>query len=104
MNIHPKDQAIIHTLASLEEAGEKGFSNYYSGDIQTGSQEMQKSMKDSAQHIKMLQDPELKKQAKDLLEMTNRAIREYMKNPSEENLDTLKSDVDAYKGFLDEHQ
>ena len=104
MSIHPRDQAIFHTLASLEEAGEKGFSAYYSGDIQTGSQEMQKSVKDSQQHIKMLQDPELKKQAKELLEMANRAIREYMKNPSEDALNTLKSDVDAYKDFLDEHQ
>ncbi|SRR6185295_5523841 len=104
MKIHPKDQAIINTLADLETAGESGFIAYYKGDKKVGSQEVKDALHKSARNINSFQDPELRRQAKKLLEETNKAIAEYMKNPTDDNLDVVKSDVDAYKGFLADHQ
>lgn len=104
MQIHPKDQIILRNLAALEEAGEQGFSTYHSGDVQAGTEQIKESLSASQKSITSIQDPELRKQAKTLLDSTNAAIRSYMRNPSEENLSNLKADVDAYKDFLDEHQ
>ncbi len=104
MNIHPKDQNIINTLAALEVAGEKGFAAYHSGDTKVGSQEIKDALQKSAQSINTFQDPQLRKEAKNLLKVANKAIAEYMKNPSDDNLDLLKTDINAYKGFLAEHQ
>jgi hypothetical protein len=104
MKIHPKDQAIINTLANLEVAGESGFMAYYKGDKQVGSQEVKDALHKSAKSINSFQDPELRREAKKLLDETNKAIAEYMKNPTDDNLDTLKTDIDAYKGFLADHQ
>jgi uncharacterized protein YwgA len=104
MEIHPKDAAIMQNLAALEEAGENGFKAYYSGDKETGSQEIKKVLHDSAKNINSLHDAQLRKEAKKLLNLTNKAIQEYMKNPSDSTLSALKSDIDAYKGFIDDHQ
>lgn len=104
MEINPRDQIIFHNLAALEEAGEKAFSDYYSGDTEAAGQKISHSLNASAKNINSLHDPELRKEAKKLLDVTNQAIREYMKNPSEENLDVLQSDIDTYKGFLNDHQ
>lgn len=104
MNINPKDQIIFHNLAALEEAGEKAFSDYYSGDTEAASEKISQSLNESAKSINSIHDPELRKEAKKLLDVTNKAINEYMKNPSEQNLDVLQADVDNYKDFLDEHQ
>ncbi len=104
MDIHPRDQIIIRNLAALEESGEKGFSTYYSGDTQNGTEQIKQSLSQSQQSINSIHDPKLKKEAKDLLNANNAAIRAYMKNPTEENLSTLKTDVDNYKNFLEDHQ
>jgi hypothetical protein len=104
MKIHPNDQAIINTLAALEQAGEKGFMTYYSGDKQVGTQEVKDALHKSAKNINSFQDPQLRREAKKLLDVTNKAIAEYMKNPTDDNLDVLKTDIDAYKGFLADHQ
>jgi len=104
MNINPRDQIIFRNLAALEEAGEQGFSTYHAGDIKTGSQEIKKSLHESALTINSLQNRELRTQAKELLKTANQAIREYMKNPTEDNLSILKTDVDSYKEFLQDHQ
>jgi hypothetical protein len=104
MEIHPKDQSIINTLAALEEAGEKGFMAYYHGDHKVGSQEVKEALHKSAQTINGFQDPQLRREAKKLLNVANKAIFAYMKNPTDDNLGTLKTDIDAYKGFLADHQ
>jgi len=102
--INPRDLIIIKNLAALEEAGEQGFSAYNSGNTVAGKQQIKQVMDDSAANIRKLKDPALQKEAQTLLNATNQAIREYIRHPTDDNLDTLKNDVDAYKDFLDSHR
>jgi hypothetical protein len=104
MKIDPQDQNIIKNLAFLEQTGEEGFSIFGSGDTETGKAQIKDSLNQSAKNIDSIQNSELRAAAKELFKATNEAIAAYMKNPSDENLSNLKTDVDHYKDFLDEHQ
>jgi len=99
--ISPKDKVIIQDLVQQEQLGEDGFIKYYKGDP-SGVQQVKEALSASATGIRSLHNSTLRHQAKDLLTGLNKAIAAYMKNPSSDNLDVLKSGIDHYKDFLNQ--
>jgi|GEM_PF-3492145 len=99
--ISPKDKAVVQNLIQQEQIGEYGFAKYTRGDP-AGIQEVKEALKASAKNIRSFDNSVLRHQAKDLFTELNKAIAAYMKNPSTDNLHTLKSDIDQYKDFLNQ--
>jgi len=99
--ISPKDKAIVQNLLQQEQIGEDGFIKYYKGDP-SGVQQVKEALNASAVNIRSLHNSTLRHQAKDLLTGLNKAIADYMRNPSNDNLNVLKSGIDHYKDFLNQ--
>ena|SRR5262245_37112388 len=101
MQVSGRDKVIFKNLAALEQAGEKGFSTYHSGDTKAGKVQIRQCFLESTRQINDIQDPELRKQAKLLLGAASKAIQAYLKNPNDVTGSILKIDVDSYKSFLE---
>ena len=99
--ISQKDKVIMQNLQQQEQIGEDGFIKYYKGDPD-GAQQVKEALSASASNIRSLHNSSLRSQAKDLLAELNKAIAAYMKLPSSDNLDALKSGIDHYKDFLNQ--
>jgi hypothetical protein len=99
-SISPKDSAILQDLKKQEEIGEQGFAVFYKGDQQTGAKLIKHAFDLSASDVRSLKNSYLRQNAEALLNEMNKAIRNYMKQPSDENLSALKSEVENYKSFL----
>jgi hypothetical protein len=104
MKINPDDQNIIKNLAFLEQTGEDGFSSYGSGDVKKGKELIRNSLSQSAQSISAIRDPDLRNATQALFRATSEAVQAYLRNPSEETLGNLQTDLGNYKSFLDSHQ
>jgi hypothetical protein len=100
--IAPKDAALLQDLQKQLEIGKAGFSLYYQGNLEEGAREIKQALKDSVLDIQAIDNFRLHRQAKNLLNQMNAAIRDYMKQPSDEKLDALKSKLETYEQFLNQ--
>lgn len=101
-SVSPKDIAVMQNLKKQEKIGEEGFAVYYRGDEETGNALMQQALDVSTAHVHTLKNSHLREQADELLKEMCQAIQNYMKHPSDENLDALKSGAENYKSFLNQ--
>jgi len=100
--IAPKDAALLQDLQKQLEIGKEGFSLYYHGNLEEGTKQIKQALHDSEIDIQSINNIRLHRQAENLLNKMNAAIRDYMKQPSDENLDALKSKLETYEQFLDQ--
>lgn len=96
----PKDTTVLQDLLKQEKLGETGFAAFYQGNQQAGIQQMKQALYSSNVDVQLINDYSIHGQTTNLLTALNKAISQYMKNPSDENLSALKSDAADYKGFL----
>ncbi len=101
--IDPKDQSIFQHLYEQEQRGEDAFVSFYKGNP-AGADEMDKIMKESLKEAGDIQDPALRKQAKEFLKSLNQNIQQYVKDSSSVDMDSLQSKIENYKSFLDHYQ
>jgi len=102
-SISPKDVDVLQKLKQQEEIGEQGFAVYYRGDQETGMELMKQALEDSKADIGTLHNSYLREHAEQLMKAMSQAIQTYMKHPSDENLDALKSGAESYKTFLNQY-
>jgi hypothetical protein len=102
-SISPKDTEIWQNLKKQEKIGEKGFAVFYKGDEETGTQLIKEAFEASSSGIRSLKNSYLRDNAQELLNEMGKAVQNYMKKPSDENLNALQSELENYKSFLNRY-
>lgn len=101
--INPNDQAIFQHLYEQEQRGEDAFVRFYKGNP-AGADEMDKILKESMKEAGDIQDPALRKQAKEFLKGLNQNIMGYIKDSASADVDALQSKIEDYKSFLKDYK
>lgn len=102
-SINPNDRSIMQHLYEQEQRGEDAFVSFYKGNP-AGADEMGKILKESLEEAGDIKDPALRKQAKEFLKGLNQNIMEYIKDSSSVDMDSLQSNIENYKSFLNHYQ
>lgn len=102
-SINPNDRSILQHLYEQEQRGEDAFVSFYKGNP-SGADEMGKIMKESLKEASDIQDPALRKQAKEFLKGLNQNIKEYIKDSASVDMDSLQSNIESYKSFLSHYR
>ena len=102
-SVNPNDRSIFQHLYEQEQRGEDAFVSFYKGNP-SGADEMDRILKESITVAGEIQDPALRKQAKEFLKSLNQNIMGYIKDSTSADVDALQSKIEDYKSFLKDYK
>ena len=98
------NSARMQCLMVQEAKGEEGFAAYSEGRRQEGAQAIKEAMFQSDALIGGIRNLSTQREARELMAALHDAMTAYVNDPSNANLQTLRSESDTYKSFLTTHQ